>query len=70
MTYLSNTFEGSFYAYFCFRESFLFILKKGLQHKCLHVNFGKFWERPTFVENLSGAAFGNAFLKTLLNDGF
>ena len=46
------------------------MLKKRIQHKCLHVNFGKLFRRPTFLENLHGAAFGNAFLKTLLKDCF
>ena len=39
----------------------LIILKKRLQHKCLPVKFAKFFRRPTFVENLEAAAFGNAF---------
>ena len=37
------------------------MLKNRLQHKCLPVNFAKFFRRPTFVENLQAAAFGNAF---------
>ena len=41
----------------------LFRLKRRLQHKCLHVNFGNFFRRPNFVENLQGAVFGNAFKK-------
>ena len=45
----------------------LFILRKRHQHKCLPVNFGKFFRRPTFVENLQEAAFGNAFLKKGFN---
>ena len=48
----------------------LFILKNRLQHKYLSLNFGKFIRRPTFLENLQGAAFGNAFFKTLMNDCF
>ena len=48
----------------------LFILKNKLQHKCLPLNFGKFIRSPTFVENLQGAAFGNALFQTLLNDCF
>ena len=40
----------------------LVIFKKRLQHKCLPVNFAKFFRRPTSEENLQAAAFGNAFL--------
>ena len=40
----------------------LFILKKRLQHKSLPANLAKFFKRPTFVENLEAAAFGNVFL--------
>ena len=49
----------------------LFILKRRLQHKCLPVNFAKFFRRPIFEENLQAAAFKNAFLYiTLLYDCF
>ena len=43
------------------RPTALLILKMRLRYECLPVNFAKCFRRPTFVEHLETAAFGNAF---------